>query len=410
MFQEGKHNIERMAERVVGSRYHQLQHFISDSPWEHGPVLQAVGRDISQLLSGKGGPKGLLIDEEGHVKKGKESAGVARQYLGSVGKVDNGQVSVLAALNQADDVALVNVRLFLPEQWTKDKARCQKAGIPPASQVYKRKWELALEMIDELEGNITYDWVNADGFYGNAQGFRLGLHKRNKLFVLDIHQDQRVYLTYPAPSLPDWSGKGRKPVTYCSRQQSLQVRAIVSQLKPQDWKMYTFRQGSKGPMTRKVYTQTVYLWHPTDEQQVETYTLVISCKTDETEVKYALANDVENAFHPKLTESELLFRQMNRYWVERGIQDGKDALAMMDYQVRSWRAFHHHITLTIMALHYILIHKLNHQQELPLLSVPDIKFALAMTLPRKTSTLEQVAAAIQQRHKQRQYDINRHQT
>ncbi len=94
-----------MVEQVADSTYHQLQHFISDSPWDHKPVLQEVGRDIRQLLTSKGGYRGLIIDEEGHVKKGTKSAGVARQYLGSIGKVDNGQVSVLAALNQQDDVA-----------------------------------------------------------------------------------------------------------------------------------------------------------------------------------------------------------------------------------------------------------------------------------------------------------------
>jgi SRSO17 transposase len=95
-----------MVERVESSLYHQLQHFISDSKWEHQPVLQAVGRDISSLLAQKGGLRGLTIDEEGHVKKGQDSVGVAGQYLGSIGKLDNGQVSVFAALNQGDDVAM----------------------------------------------------------------------------------------------------------------------------------------------------------------------------------------------------------------------------------------------------------------------------------------------------------------
>lgn len=401
-----------MAERVVSSSYHQLQHFISDSKWEHEPVLKAVGHDISSLLTSKAAAVGLIIDEEGHVKKGTKSVGVARQYLGSIGKVDNGQVSVFAALNQADDVAMVNARLFLPAPWAADKKRCQQAGVPLAAQVYKPKWELALQMIDEMEGLVSYDWINADGFYGHAPGFRLGLQQRKKLFVLDIHQDQGVYQTHPMPYLPEWSGKGRKPTQLISAQKPLPVRQLMSQLKPADWKTYTFRQGTKGPMTRQVYTQPVYLWNRESEAEnrVEKYTLLISCKPDGTEVKYSLANQVDNPAHSQLSEADLLLRQMNRYWVERGIQDMKDSLGMRDYQVRSWRAFHHHITLTIMALHYMLIQKINHQQQLPLLSVPDIKFALAMTLPTKLTTQQQVCQTIIQRHKQRQYDIDRYKT
>lgn len=109
LFHHGKHNIERMNEQVKDATYHQLHHFISESAWEHKPLLKQLGLDISSLLSKKGGLKGLVIDEEGHVKKGKHSVGVSRQYLGSIGKVDNGQVSVFAALNQGDDVGMVNV-------------------------------------------------------------------------------------------------------------------------------------------------------------------------------------------------------------------------------------------------------------------------------------------------------------
>ena len=125
-----------MDEQIVGSRYDQLHHFISESKWAYKPLLLRLGCDISTLLDNKGGLKGLIIDEEGHVKKGKESVGVARQYLGSVGKVDNGQVSVFAALNQGDDVGMVNVRLYLPQEWIKSPQRCKKVGIPIESQIY----------------------------------------------------------------------------------------------------------------------------------------------------------------------------------------------------------------------------------------------------------------------------------
>ena len=98
---------------------------------------------------------------------------------------------------------------------------------------------------------------------------------------------------------------------------------------------------------------------------------------------------------------------MQRYWVERGFQDCKDSPGMTDYQVRGWRAWHHHMTLTIMALHYILEEKVLHENEIPLLSCPDIKFFLAQTLPKKATTADEVWSLIQKRHQQRQKDLNR---
>ena len=101
---------------------------------------------------------------------------------------------------------------------------------------------------------------------------------------------------------------------------------------------------------------------------------------------------------------------MQRYWVERGIQDCKDNLGMTDYQVRTWRAWHHHITLTIMALHYMLEQKILNEEDIPLLSCPDIKFFLAKTLPQKANTPDEVWGLIQKRHDLRLKDLMRFQT
>jgi hypothetical protein len=184
---------------------------------------------------------------------------------------------------------------------------------------------------------------------------------------------------------------------------------LVAGIVPDDWKTFTFRYGTKGPMTRQVHTRTVYLWNAksADPMAVEKYTLVISRNTDGSEVKYSVSNDVDNPDHPLLAPCDLLRRQMNRYWVERGLQDCKDTLGMTEYQVRSWMAFHHHITLTIMALHYMLLQKVECQTDKPLLSCPDIKFILSFTLPKKATTDDQLWKLVDNRHRQRQADIDR---
>ena len=411
LFHEGKHNIERMNERIEASEYQQLHHFISVSPWNHVPVLEAVGRDISKLFEDRTGLTGLILDESGHRKRGKKSVGVARQYLGSIGKVDNGQVAVFAALSQGDDVAMVDTRLYLPKVWTEDKTRCKGAGIPLKDQVYKSKPMLALEMIQQLQGRVKHNWIGGDSIYGNSKELQRGLQALEQLYVMDVAEDLMVYLEDPQPYIPaSKPGKGRKNSNYVSDKQSIKVKDLKKRLTDFQWKTYTVRKGTKGPMTRKMVAIDVYVW---SAKRVTTATaeklrLIISCNPDDSEVKYSLTNDCNLKTQQRLSDWGALYRQMQRYWVERGIQDCKNSLGMTDYQVRGWRAWHHHMTLTIMALHYMLEQKVLNENEIPLLSCPDIKFFLALTLPKKAKDHEQVWSLIQKRHEQRQTDLNRY--
>ena len=411
LFHDGKHNIERMNERISDSIYTALQHFISDSPWDHKLVLSAVGQDISKLFESCSDPAGLILDESGHRKRGRHSVGVARQYLGSIGKVDNGQVGVFAALCQGDDVGMVNSRLYLPKEWSESKSRCRKAGIPKAEQVYRTKPELALEMVKEMEGEISYDWIGGDSIYGNSPTLRKGLSELGRCFVMDVNEQLEVYLSDPKPYIPESApGRGRKRSRWASDHKSIKIKELVQKLEQKDWTFYSFRQGTKGPMRRECYCTQVYLWavrRPRNPEP-ERLRLIISRNPDGTQIKYSLTNDISLDNYPKISDKQLLFRQMHRFWVERGFQDLKDALGMTDYQVRGWRAWYHHITLTIMALHYMLDQKITFQNEIPLLSCPDIKLFLALTLERKAEDPDKVWNLIQVRHQQRQADLDRH--
>lgn len=413
LFHECKHNLERMDERIAGSKYQQLHHFISESPWLHKPVLQSVGRDLSALFAGRPEPVGLIIDESGHRKSGSKSVGVSRQYLGSIGKTDNGQVGVFAALSQGDDAAMVDVRLYLPKAWTDDKKRCTKAGIPIGEQEFKTKPRLALDMIEDSVDILNYDWIGGDGAYGDSSEFRLGIAALGKMFVLDVRGNQCVYLKHPKPYIPDGpAGQGGVKNTYKTDEQDIMVRDLLETLPASQWRTCTFRPGTKGGMTRQVTCLEVYIWNKrrNKKEDVETLQLIISREEDGSEVKYSVTNDINKDGYQAPCESKLLFRQMQRYWVERAIQDCKDTLGMTDYQVRTWRAWYHHIALTIMALHYMIEQKVEHEEQIPLLSCPDIKFFLAMNLQRKASTELQAWELILKRHELRQKDLERHQT
>ena len=158
LFQAEKRNIEKICEKVVDSEMQSLNHFISESPWEWEPVIDRIGADTSRLFAGRAEKIGLLIDESGWKKAGKQSVGVGRQYLGSLGKVDNGQVAVFASLVQGEQVGIIDTRLYLPESWTSASERCQKAGIPADQRVFRTKPELALEMVRAARKNgIRYE-------------------------------------------------------------------------------------------------------------------------------------------------------------------------------------------------------------------------------------------------------------
>ena len=227
LFHDGKHNIERMNERIEQSDYQQLHHFISVSPWDHNLVLSAVRRDISILFEGGSSLTGLILDESGHRKSGKKSVGVARQYLGSIGKVDNGQVAVFAALSQDDDVAMVDTRLYLPKVWTEDSKRCKKAGIPEQGAIYRTKPALALQMIQQMGVEVKYDWVGGDSIYGNSKALRQGLQKLGKLFVMDVGENLEVFTQDPKPYIPaSKPGKGRKKSSYVRELKAVKVKKI----------------------------------------------------------------------------------------------------------------------------------------------------------------------------------------
>ena len=140
-----------------------------------------VSRRMSSTFAFLSEPCGLILDESGWEKSGKKSVGVARQYIGNVGKVSNGQVGVFGALCRGDKVGLVGSRLYLPKEWTNDPVRCNEAGIPKHEQHYRTKPELAIEIIKDLAGNVTYDWVGGDALYGNSPILRHFLQREDKI-------------------------------------------------------------------------------------------------------------------------------------------------------------------------------------------------------------------------------------
>ena len=403
MFHECKSNVERMVERIPESNYQQLQHFISDSEWDALAVMNDVAENTNQSLEFLTGEKGLILDESGNEKAGEKSVGVARQYIGNVGKVCNSQIGVYAGLSRADKISLVGAKLYLPRRWTNDKKRCEQAGIPKEERKYRTKPELGLEIIKELEGVVEYDWVGGDSLYGNSPELRQSLRELGKAYVMDVGEELQVCLEKPQPYLPkSVSGRGRARSRLVIAEEKISLQKLIGEIKAGEWQRIEYREGTKGKLMREAVLKKVWIWKK-ETAEVEETQVLISRKLDKTEVKYSLCNEPKD----ELSVEVALFRQMQRYWIERAFQEIKEQIGLHQYQVRGWKAWHHHIALTMMALHFILETQIENAENLPLMSCGDVKLMLGNILKNKLDEPEILMQTIHQRHKVRRDDILR---
>lgn len=398
-------NIERISEKVVDAQYHKIQHFISESPWDAHAVMGSVAEDANDLFKNFS-KAGLIIDESAEEKKGDCSVGVAHQYCGNKGKLANCQVAVYACLASEKYAALIDTRLYLPKEWTDDNKRCKKAGIPKESRQFKKKTELALEMIKaQRQAGIRFDWVGADAFYGNDYHLLKTLDEQNELFVMDIHCDSHVYLEEPVLAVPEKKGtKGRTPIHLKSDVPSVAVNKYIETLKEKQWKKVELRNGTKGKITAKAHVVKVYTWNKEDSTTCERLLIIRKTKKGKKpEIKYALTNALEDEF----SWEELVYMQSQRYWIEFALKEAKQDIGMCEYQVRGWLAWHHHMALVMMAQYFILSEKILYKNDIPLISAADLRKIIIYEYGGIPYCENQLWEQMQKRHEQRQKDIDR---
>lgn len=396
-----------MGESVKDSNYYALQHFISEAPWDYRAVIDQVSQEINATLQTSKTPIGFIIDESSHEKKGDKSVGTIKQYCGTKGKIENCQVAVYGAYSTGKYYGLADCALYLPNVWLKDKKRCEKAGVPKQNMVYRSKPQLALEMIKrQLALGNQIDFVGGDGLYGNDYSLLHGLDELGLIGILDVHKNQYVYLEEPVLAIPDnKGGKGRPATKYKTSSKPIEVRDLKNRLEESYFEQLTLRSGTKGPIKSKIAVIDIYTWDGQSSNSKQRKLLIRISKTGNgnEEIKYALCN----AKAGKHTPAQIAQMQAQRYFVERSFQECKSDLGMSEYQVRGWKAWHHHMAMCMMAQAYVLTEKKIHQEDMPLLSAYDIRQVIMQTYIRKDEEYEQVEAQIKYRHRQRQDDIIR---
>jgi SRSO17 transposase len=333
-----------MAERL-GVSPQGLQQFVSDSPWSDQAVWKVVRQQIIPHLEPI---EAWVVDETGWLKQGQHSVGVSHQYCGSVGKQANCQVSVELVMSDEMIVAPLGGRLYLPESWTKDRARCARAGVPEETN-FATKPMIALQLVKEaLADGVAPAPVLGDAAYGDNADFRAGLRTLGAEFFLQVDAAKHKGWNFEVPT--ELKQVRRHPAAEAPPSQTLvQIAAgfPVANWQSARWKT---ARGERGA-TRLAWCE-VWLQHALCKAggELEKLWLVVDWPADAAQpYHYYLAH-----FQRPPTKARCLMLSRSRWQIEHYFQCAKDDLGFDHFEGRSWTGFHHHLVLSALAYLFIL--------------------------------------------------------
>jgi SRSO17 transposase len=321
-----------------------LQEFLRDHLWQFAQVreqLQCHVADVLPTLPGDDLGTVGLIDETSALKSGTKTPGVQRQYLGCVGKVANGIVTVHLGVCKGRYKTLMDAELFLPEEWAADRERRAEAGIPE-DLVYRPKWKIALEEIDRaVRQKVALDWLTFDEGYGKAPEFVTGLDDRQLRFVGEVPKILSCLAATGSPTRPAATVKGRPAVEVVQQSPAfLKQRCVKVKLSQQ----------TGGQQVWEV--KAAQVWQMQDGKWSQrTYWLIWARNVATGEEKYFLSNA------PAMAKLERLVRVAFRRWhVEHGIRVAKGEIGFTHYEGRNYTALMRHQTLCLLMLTFVAEH------------------------------------------------------
>ena len=312
----------QLAEAAGDPTPYATQHLLGRADWDPDAVREDLRAYVVEHLGDPGAV--LVVDETGFVKKGTASAGVAKQYTGTVGKVEQAQVGVLLAYASPKGVAFVDRTLYLPQEWTDDPARSQRAGIP-ATVSFATKPQLAQVQLERaLEGRVPAAWVTADSVYGDDRHLRMWLEAREQAYVLAVSGKEYVNVA------ATWTQ--RRVSTLLTELQALPAEA---------WQRLSAGDGAKGPRLYDWYRLPLV---PPLQEGYERWCLVRRSLSDPDDLQAYVT------FAPAGTDLADLVRVAGRRWtIEVAFEAAKGEVGLDQYEVRSWTGWYRHVTLALFA-------------------------------------------------------------
>jgi len=345
MLELERKSIEPMALALEGGDVQAMQQFISEGAWEDEPILETHRRLVAETL---GDPEAgvLIIDGCDFPKQGKDSVGVGRQYCGALGKVANCQASVVACYASDRGYTLVDRRLYMPQKWFSQEyaQRREKCGVP-ADLSFRTQPELAWEIIEGLRGALPLRWVTFDEHFGDNPALLDWVDAAGLLYLAEVPHDTRVWLRRPRTQVP--AAKGREKLCQ-GEPEAVRLGRVAQQLTEGDWRCYQIKEGAKGPMLAEfAFLRAVAVRQGLPGPDV--WLVLRRSLGQKRELKAYLSNAP-----PATSQAELVRLSGMRWPVETAIEESKGELGMDHYEVRGWKGWHHHMTMTFLAHHFLL--------------------------------------------------------
>jgi SRSO17 transposase len=300
-----------------------VQHLLARADWDADAVRDDLAGYVRRHI---GDPAGVLIvDETGFLKKGTKSCGVARQYSGTAGRIENAQVGVFLAYAGAKGQALIDRALYLPKEWTDDPKRCRAAGVPDRV-TFATKIALAKRMIERaVAAGVPAKWVTADAVYGSDYHFRMALEAQGLGYVVGVRTDFAV----------------------CVGFRQVRVRDLLAEVPAGAWRRLSCGAGSKGP---RVYDWAVTRINCPEPERSTRWVLIRRSVSDPTEMAYFACGGP-----PGATLAELVGVAGRRWVIEECFELAKGDCGLDEYEVRSWTGWHRHVTLSLFALAVVAV-------------------------------------------------------
>jgi len=300
-----------------------VQHLLARADWDADAVRDDLLGYVAEHLGEPGGV--LVVDETGFLKKGTKSCGVARQYSGTAGRIENCQIGVFLGYATSRGRAVLDRALYLPKDWADDPARRKVAGVPPAVR-FATKLVLARRMIERaVAAGVPARWVTADAVYGSDYGFRTALEDLGLGYVVGVRTDHAV-----------WAGF-----------RQVRVKALMAEVPATAWRRLSCGAGAKGP---RVYDWAVVRTNAPDPAARGRWLLMRRSGSDPTEVAYFACGGP-----PGTTLPELVRIAGTRWAIEECFELARGDCGLDEYEVRSWVGWHRHVTLSLFALAVVAV-------------------------------------------------------
>jgi len=317
-----------------------LQHFVGAGRWSDAAVRAEIHRHVVEEIGSDEAV--LVVDGSAFPKKGDDSVGVARQWCGRLGKIENCQVGVYLGYSSARGFTLLDGVLYLPESWANDAARREKAHVPSDVE-FQTGWQLADALLRRVGPRVPHGWVTGDDEFGRPSEFRDRLADRQERYLMEVPSNTRVRRP------PSWPGRKAKWGTAARRK----ARCPLG-----NWQRFTLRDGDKGPIEVLAFCTRVETKR--DGAPAREEVLLVMQTLTGSQTWYFLA--------PKgttINTARLVRVAAHRHHIEQAFEMAKGEVGFDHYEVRSWVGWHHHMTLSMLALWFLILEQRRLGKKLP---------------------------------------------